>query len=116
MKKLTERMLVRLLKNKKILFSHKSKEYVYWCTRSADFQAQTQTQTRVAAQPKLAIQRLSEITIPRADSKAQEWLSASMSEMRGSVDQLEASFRAKLADLTNLRQSLLQKAFAGELT
>ncbi|NEX17469.1 MAG: hypothetical protein C1943_12795 [Halochromatium sp.] len=92
------------------------KEYVYWCTRSTDFQAQTRTQTRVAAQPKLALQRLGQITIPRADPKTQEWLSASMSEMRGSVDQLEASFRAKLVDLSDLRQSLLQKAFAGELT
>jgi hypothetical protein len=39
-----------------------------------------------------------------------------LDETLASVEQLQSHYRAKLADLDDLRQALLQKAFAGELT
>ncbi|WP_050523538.1 restriction endonuclease subunit S [Pseudorhodobacter wandonensis] len=39
-----------------------------------------------------------------------------LSYLRSTVQDLETHYRAKLADLDDIRQALLQKAFAGELT
>jgi type I restriction enzyme S subunit len=91
-------------------------EYVYWCTRSADFAIQTSEQTRTAAQPKLALQRLGAITIPKANDAEQIALCEKMNALRGTRSELLERYRNKLQDLDELRQSLLQKAFAGELT
>lgn len=43
------------------------RDFVYWATRSSDFRGQVVEQTRIAAQPKLALQRLGAITISEAD-------------------------------------------------
>ena len=93
-----------------------SKEYVYWCTRSSDFTAQTDEQTRVAAQPKLALQRLGAITVPKASNAEQVKLCDKMASLRSTRSDLVVAYDQKLQDLDDLRQSLLQKAFAGELT
>ncbi|WP_342070184.1 restriction endonuclease subunit S [Yoonia algicola] len=91
-------------------------EYVYWCTRSADFAVQTSEQTRVAAQPKLALQRLGAITIPKATEAEQIAVCEKMNALRVTRSELVEAYSKKLQDLDDLRQSLLQKAFAGELT
>lgn len=93
-----------------------SNEYIYWCTRSSDFGVQTAEQTRVAAQPKLALQRLGAITVPKADEAEQVELCEKMAYLRSTRSNLVVAYGQKLQDLDNLRQSLLQKAFAGELT
>lgn len=46
----------------------------------------------------------------------QEDAIARLSHLRSTVEDLESHYRAKLADLDALRQALLQKAFAGELS
>ena len=93
-----------------------STEYVFWCTRSADFALQTSAQTRVAAQPKLALQRLGAITIPKASEADQIALCEKMNALRVTRSKLIEAYNAKLQDLDDLRQALLRKAFAGELT
>ncbi|MDG1018258.1 MAG: restriction endonuclease subunit S [Paracoccaceae bacterium] len=91
-------------------------EYVYWCTRSADFAVQTSEQTRVAAQPKLALQRLGAITIPKASEAEQIAVCETMNALRVTRSELVEAYREKLQDIDELRQSILQKAFAGDLT
>ncbi|RBW55567.1 hypothetical protein DS909_10700 [Phaeobacter gallaeciensis] len=93
-----------------------SNEYVYWCTRSSEFAKQASEQTRVAAQPKLALQRLGAIQIPKASEVEQTALCERMNSLRATRAELMDSYQKKLQDLDDLRQSLLQKAFAGELT
>ena len=93
-----------------------SNEFIYWCTRSTDFADQARSQTRIAAQPKLALERLAAITVPKADATAQRRLSEAMLEFRDASARLRSSYAQKLAELENLRRSLLQKAVAGELT
>jgi type I restriction enzyme S subunit len=92
------------------------RDYVYWCTRSSSFKEQAIEQTRTAAQPKLALQRLAAIRIPAADSDGQAALCEAVAALRQSVIQIDEAFRSKLGDIADLRQSLLQKAFAGELS
>ena len=49
---------------KLVLHDEVSKEFVYYFTKSNSFLEQTLINTRVAAQPKLALQRLRTISIP----------------------------------------------------
>ncbi len=47
---------------------------------------------------------------------AQREAASEIDRAMGAVEGLKAVLKSKLADLANLRQSLLQKAFSGQLT
>lgn len=68
------------------------------------------------AQPKLNQKALNAIPIPFPSSEARESLTAKAFEIQACIEQLGAHYRQVLSDLAFLRQSLLQKAFSGELT
>lgn len=91
-------------------------EYVYFFTLTYDFQDQAGLNTRTAAQPKLALERLKTISVPIVSLAEQIEISEKFRSMRERTQRAESHYRAKLADLNTLRQALLQKAFAGELT
>jgi type I restriction enzyme S subunit len=91
-------------------------EYVYFFTLTADFQDQAGLNTRTAAQPKLALERLKTISVPIVPLVEQIQMATKFRSLREQTQQAETHYRAKLADLDALRQALLQKAFAGELT
>ncbi|MGJ8627320.1 MAG: restriction endonuclease subunit S [Sulfitobacter sp.] len=91
-------------------------EYVYHFTLTDDFQEQAGLNTRTAAQPKLALKRLKTITIPMVGEAQQLQAVKTFKGIGGNLKNVESLYRAKLQDLDDLRQSLLQKAFAGELT
>lgn len=93
-----------------------SNEYVYFFTLTSDFQDQAGLNTRTAAQPKLALERLKTISVPILPIGEQTELVAKFRDVREEAQQVQEHYRAKIADLDDLRQSLLQKAFAGELT
>jgi type I restriction enzyme, S subunit len=91
-------------------------EYVYFFTLTADFQDQAGLNTRTAAQPKLALERLKTISVPIASPDDQNSLVNKCYALREQTKQAEDRYSKKLADIFDLRQSLLQRAFAGELT
>ena len=101
---------------KLVLFHGWDMEYVYWCARSTDFGEQVAQQTRMAAQPKLALRRLGEITISDTSPRQQLDIARMMGKLCAASAVLARSYRCKLDDLNALRESLLQCAFAGELT
>ena len=70
-----------------------------------------------AAQPVISYKTIKpvELTFP-VDTEEQERIVDRYTESRKYCDQLTERHNAKLACLENLRQSLLQRAFAGELT
>ncbi len=57
-----------------------------------------------------------EVTYVLRDTNAQKKMVERLDELEQTVLELETNYRTDLTDLTDLRQSLLQKAFAGELT
>jgi len=59
---------------------------------------------------------LKEITIPLPSLKEQESIVNGIESMLGSITALESIYQQKLNSLNELKQSILQKAFAGELT
>lgn len=92
------------------------KRFVYWWTRSTNFAEQALEQTRVAAQPKLALQRLASISLPKADGAAQASFIEEVAALKEKTAKLSHFYTQEIQDLDDLRQSLLQKAFAGKLT
>lgn len=69
-----------------------------------------------AAYNALPIAKLCKHMIDVPSSAAQDAIVGELDYLQQLVNQLQSHYRAKLADLDALRQALLQKAFAGELT
>lgn len=68
------------------------------------------------AQPKLNQKALNRIPIPLPDAASRNSIVRRASNLTSSVELLEQKYVETARDLDDLRQSLLQKAFAGELT
>lgn len=68
------------------------------------------------AQPKLNQRSLNSIPIPLPDATTCKAIVEKASILAAETDKLSLAYKSKLTDLDDLRQSLLQKAFAGELT
>jgi type I restriction enzyme S subunit len=69
-----------------------------------------------AAQPQITRQSLAPVKIQVPSIKIQDAAVAATSEARSQCHELELRYTEQRANLDALRQSLLQKAFAGELT
>lgn len=68
------------------------------------------------AQPKLNQAMLNKIPIPMPSLEEQQTIVQKLDALRAETQRLEAVYQQKLADLEELKKSILQKAFAGELT
>lgn len=68
------------------------------------------------AQPKLNQKALNSIPVPWPSLDIQLEVLTTIDDLRQSRDRLENSYQKKLACMFELKQSLLQKAFSGELT
>ncbi len=90
-------------------------KFVFYFTKSIQFRLQVSAATRTAAQPKLALERLSEITLDIPNLQRQAEIVSACDALIGQSDLLRAIYEAKLISLAELKQSILQKAFAGEL-
>ncbi len=69
-----------------------------------------------AAQPNLSTRQINEIEMPFPSLGIQEEFVQRITILRDAVEALRDNYTQSLHDLDDLRQSLLQKAFAGELT
>ncbi len=68
------------------------------------------------AQPKLNQAMLNKIPIPFPPLIEQQFIVSKLDALSAETKKLEATYQKKLADLEELKKSLLQKAFNGELT
>ena len=68
------------------------------------------------AQPNISQAKIKNIEIPHLPLPEQERIVSILDRLKSSTDHLEALYTQKLNDLKELKQSLLQQAFAGELT
>ena len=69
-----------------------------------------------AAQPKLNQAKLREITVPLPPIQEMVRIMAITDKIQSQIDHLKKDMNHKLSQIRELKQSLLQKAFAGELT
>jgi len=89
--------------------------YVYYFTKSSDFISQTIEQTRTAAQPKLALSRLGEITLSIPSFDKQKSIVNQLDKLNEEILDLKDKYSMKVKCLEILKQSILREAFAGEL-
>ena len=90
-------------------------KFVYYFTKTRYFIYETQTKTRTAAQPKLALSRLATIKIPVPSINIQQKIVEKLDALQEQTKQLEQIYTQKIKECDELKQSILQKAFRGEL-
>ncbi|MGY5831731.1 restriction endonuclease subunit S [Vibrio vulnificus] len=89
--------------------------YLYLFTLTSDFSAQAGLATKTVAQPKLALTRLSKIEIPMCSLEEQKSLVSTIEALKSKIHDAEAVLLGKIEDLKNLKASILDSAFKGEL-
>ena len=94
-----------------------SGEFLYYQFISSSFQREVLHRSGQATLPIINKSKWSEIKVGiPSDLATQLQIVENLHEMRRHTQQLVSQYEQKLADLATLRQSLLQKAFSGELT
>lgn len=91
-------------------------KFIYYFTRSKSFQEQAGLNTRTTAQPKLALARLASIELNLPCHSEQLAIVEILDLIVTETQRLEKIYQQKITALDELKQSLLQKAFRGELT
>jgi type I restriction enzyme S subunit len=99
--------------NEKIIKS----EYLFEILRSSILKSQIKKLTSGAAQPQLPIKTLVSFSLPVPTSlEEQSRIISNLHELQTETQRLETIYRQKITALNELKQSILQKAFTGELT
>jgi len=93
-----------------------SNKFMYYFTKTWSFREQAIKHTRTAAQPKLALERLKTIKVSIPPYHEQIRLVEEFDSLMDEILKLEVIYKQKLNSLAELKQSLLQKAFTGQLT
>jgi len=92
-------------------------EYLFEVMRSSIIKEQIKKHTSGAAQPQLPINTLVNFVFPVPKCiNEQEEIVSDLQKLSEKTQQLETIYQQKLTALNELKQSILQKAFTGELT
>ena len=91
-------------------------DFGYYQFRSRHIQDQIEAQTYGAALRQINIRDLRKLNFVFPDVTEQEELLPMLQDTQKNCDELVELNQAKLTDIADLRQSLLQEAFAGQLT
>lgn len=92
-------------------------EFLFELLRSAVIKEQIEEHVSGAAQPQLPIRSLVKFKLPAPQStKEQLQIVEQLKHLSDKVSDMLESYEKKIQDIDDLRQSLLQTAFAGELT
>lgn len=91
-------------------------EYLAHYMRSPEFKNQYEAVMRQSTRNQVPITKQRELfhVIPPLDEQRQ--IATKLDALRDEVKRLDAVYRKRLADVRDLKQSILKKAFAGELT
>ncbi|MGE3987112.1 restriction endonuclease subunit S [Pseudorhodoplanes sp.] len=94
-----------------------SPKYLFEIFRSGVMKKQIVKHVSGAAQPQLPIKTLVQFVIPVPDSiKEQQKIIGALADLADQTGQLELRYEDKISNLNELKQSILKKAFSGELT
>jgi type I restriction enzyme S subunit len=90
--------------------------YLYYFLTSGQGQNQISMYSNGAAQPNLGAKSVAKFIVPVCGTVQQEKIVGQIREVESEARRLETIYTQKLANLDELKQSLLQKAFTGQLT
>ena len=91
-------------------------EFVSFFILSDEGQSRLGAYTQGAIQQVINLKELKTVLIPKLPLGVQQEISAECENLRSFTADIRKYYERKLTDIEDLRQSLLQKAFAGELT
>lgn len=92
-------------------------KYLYYQMLTPGFQASVMYRSGQATLPIINKSKWSTLTVRLPlEREQQSRIVEKLATLRGQLDELKAAYDEKTQDMDDLRQSLLQKAFAGELT
>ena len=95
---------------------HVKMSFLLYYLKSQSALAYVESASRGGAQPFIALGKLREFPVLLAPLPIQELIVSRLNTLSIETQRLEAIYHQKLAALTELKQSILQKAFTGELT
>lgn len=90
--------------------------FLEWYCQSIQGRMQLLGMTTGSAQGVINTSAVAELVVPLPPFSEQESIVSELESRMAKIDRLECIYRQKIAALDELKQSLLQKAFAGELT
>jgi len=90
-------------------------QFVYYFTTSEGFKEQINKLTMQAAQPKLALTRLATVDIAFPSLQEQQSIVSKLDDLNAKCKVLQDNYTKTIALCDDLKQSLLRKAFNGEL-
>jgi type I restriction enzyme, S subunit len=93
-----------------------SPEWLYFVLASPFVFEQADAGATGTAQRTVSLKLLRSMVVPSVPSKLQAAMAERFQDISAEASRLTVSYQAKLKDLEDLRQSFLQKAFAGDLT
>src|SRR5690606_19231652 len=93
-----------------------SNRFLYYALTTKAFKEKVENIVGGAATPTLSQTNLAEQTIPLPPFDEQQTIVRQLDALRAETQKLEAVYQKKIDDLEELKKSILQKAFAGELT
>jgi len=93
------------------------KDYFYWFLKNTKLREFVeQSSKRAVGQDGIRKELLEKYPVPLPSIAEQQTIVHQLDTLRAETQKLEAVYQQKLADLEELKKSILQKAFAGELT
>lgn len=97
-------------------FEKLSNRFLAVYLKSPIFQDVIKSTMNGAAMPAISFGLIKEIPFPLPDLEEQQTIIQKISAVQAETQKLEAVYQKKMDDLEELKKSILQKAFAGELT
>ncbi|WP_292661932.1 restriction endonuclease subunit S [Nitratifractor sp.] len=92
-----------------------SNKFIYYFTNSSMFSSQIEMATKIVAQPKLALKRLAKIQLPLPPLKIQQQTVQYLDRIAQETEKLKQVQQQKMQQLKDLKASILDRAFRGEL-
>jgi len=93
------------------------KDYFYWFLKNTKLREFVeQSSKRAVGQDGIRKELLEKYPVPLPPLPEQQTIVRQLDSLRAETQRLEAVYQQKLADLEELKKSILQKAFSGELT
>lgn len=108
---LTENAVKLVYKDKK----NTSNKFMYYFTKTSIFLIQLESATMQMAVPKLAIMRLGEIELPFPPIEVQQKVVSYLDEISQKMEKIKQIQKEKMQSLKELKASILDQAFKGEL-
>ncbi len=91
-------------------------EFFVYYSQSRAYAAAIEKQTTGATRQRISRKNLGDVPIPVAALSEQKGAVGKLADLEGEVQRLVSSYERRLSQIQELKQSILQKAFSGELT